>query len=140
MPPKPHVAAIFKSKAWNKASENLLENQDKVGEKLVVIPGAEGTRIWPAKSPRNDAESQLRIDRGSTIHNLPNHMKVYLQVNKEAKEGSLKSFLKASDRGTHANVAEAVIDTTKSSGEKIVDMISQFKAASETDEKEEGVE
>jgi hypothetical protein len=86
------------------------------------------------------AESQLRIDRGSTIHNLPNHMKVYLQVNKEGKEGPLKSFLKASGYGIHANVADAVIDTTKPSGEKIVDMISQFEAASETDEEEEGVE
>lgn len=113
-----------------------MKKKDKIGEKLVVIPGAEGSRIWPAPSSANDVEYQLRIDRGSSIHNHPNHMKVYLQVNKEAKEGPLKSFVKASGRGTHANVAEAIIDTTKPSGEKVEDMVSQFEAVSESEDEE----
>lgn len=130
MPPKSSIIiGALKSKGWNKTIKTLLENKEKVGRKLVIIPGAEGTRIWPSKFAKDDAKSQFRIGRGATIKNLPSHMKVYLQVNKEAKDESLKAFIKASRRGTHAILAEATIDTRKADGEKVIDMVNQFNAA-----------
>src|SRR5256885_14860132 len=66
----------------------------------------EGRRIFPGSSSRNDSKYQLRIECGSTLQNL---MKIVLQVNKQVKEGSLKSFLEASERGVHANVVKAII-------------------------------
>lgn len=128
------VAGVLRSKAWQALKETLINKQDKVGERLTPSVGGEGRRIFPGSSSKNDSKFQLRIDCGSTVEGSPNLMKVVLQVNKEAKEGALKSFLKASKRGTHANVAEAIIDTTKQAGDRVLDMVDQFDAASDNED------
>lgn len=114
-----YIAGVLRSKAWETMKETVMEKKDKVGKKLARATGGRET---------------LRIDCGSTIQDSPNLMKVVLQVNKQAKEGSLKSFLKASDRGTHTTVAEAIIDTTKAAGERVEDMVDQFDAASDSED------
>ena len=91
----------------------------------------EGRRIFPGSSSRNDSKYQLWIECGSTLQNL---MKIVLQVNKQVKEGSLKSFLEASERGVHANVVKAIIDTMKPAGDRVVDMADQFDPASDSED------
>lgn len=90
------VDGVLRSKAWQAMKETLIDKQDKIGEKLVPVVGGEGRRIFPGSSSKNDSKYQMRIDCGSSIKGSPNLMKVVLQVNKQAKEGSLKSFLGAS--------------------------------------------
>jgi hypothetical protein len=99
-----------------------------------MVPGAGGTRIWPPAPSKNDSLYALRIYRGSTTHDAPHLFKTVLQVNKETTEGALKSFVKASNRGKHDKVAEAIIDTTKPAEERVMDMLEQFDAASDEED------
>jgi hypothetical protein len=57
-------------------------------------------------------------------------MKVVLQLNKEGDGGALKSFLKSTRKGPHEIVIEAIIDTIKPAGERIIEILDQFDAAS----------
>jgi hypothetical protein len=100
----------------------------KLGEKLVVGKGLQGTRFYPSASVKNDAKYQLRIDYGSPLRDAPDKMKVVLQVNKEADEGALKSFLKST---------LAIIDTIKPAGERIIEILDQFDAASDEEASDE---
>lgn len=128
------VSGVLKSNSYRYFKGAIVKRLEKIGEKLVVVPGAGGTRIWPPASSKNDSLYGLRIDRGSTIHDAPHLFKTVLQVNKETTEGALKSFVKASNRGTHAKVAEAIIDTTKPAEERVMDMLEQFDAASDDED------
>ena len=136
MSPRPLSFNFFNSRNWTKAKQALLSNKKRIGQKLVPVHGGGSTRIFPAKNSRNDAKFGLRIDRGPPLSHDPNKFKVYLQVNKENKAPGLQDIIRKSKRGTHTNIAEATIDTTKPSEKKVEDMINDLeKSCSGDDEK-----
>lgn len=48
-------------------------------------------------------------------------------MNKESKDPGLQQIIRKSKRGTHTNIAEAIVDTTKSSEKKVEDMIDDLE-------------
>ena len=75
-------------------------------------------RIFPPNNSKNDKNFGVRIDRGPALNDDSNKIKVFLQINKEGKDPVLKEFIRKAKRGTRTNVAEAIVDTTKSSETK----------------------
>lgn len=66
-----------------------------------------GGRIYPARTKKNDAASQFRLDAGLLLHKR--FRQINLQVNEEAKDEGLRNWVKK--HGTHAKLASAVFDT-----------------------------
>jgi hypothetical protein len=119
---------ITKLKAWIRiVKPHLIRNKDTIAKKLIPIAGGGSTRIWPARNAKNDEKFGLRIYRGQVIGSDPHKIKVYVQINHEAKDNALKEIVKGSSRGSHTNIAEAIIDTTKTEEEKFADMIHQLE-------------
>lgn len=127
MPPRPRSFNFFNSRLWRKAKQAMLSDKKKIGQKLVYVRGGEGARIFPPNNSKNNAAFGLRIDRGSPLSHDPNKIKVYLQANKETKDPGLQDIIRKSKRGTHPNIAEATIDTTKPSEKKVEDMIDDLE-------------
>ncbi|KAI9677692.1 MAG: hypothetical protein M1817_006647 [Caeruleum heppii] len=73
--------------------------------KKVFANQSAGRRIAPTQSGNNDEAMELRLDAGETIDGKKT---VYLQVNAQAKNESLKKFSRK--HGTHANLAVATVD------------------------------
>ncbi|KAF2125863.1 hypothetical protein P153DRAFT_389314 [Dothidotthia symphoricarpi CBS 119687] len=65
-----------------------------------------GGRIFPSKTARNDAASQLRYDAGEVVNGKK---KINLQVNSQAKGAALKEFI-GNKKGTHGTIASGEID------------------------------
>ncbi|EEH02530.1 conserved hypothetical protein, partial [Histoplasma capsulatum G186AR] len=59
-----------------------------------------GKRIAPAQAKDNDTKFQVRLDAGEVQNGIK---KVYLQVNSQAKNDSLKRWREK--HGTHSNLA-----------------------------------
>lgn len=78
-------------------------------------------------------QSSFCLTRGLAL--LSAKIKVYLQVNKETKDPGLQDIIRKSKRGTHTNIAEAIIDTTKPSEKKVEDIDDLEKGYSDDDEK-----
>ncbi|MCJ1230787.1 hypothetical protein MMC12_007461 [Toensbergia leucococca] len=66
-----------------------------------------GSRMIPSRTPKNDADYELRIDAGELIANKRN---LVLQVNSQAKSTAFKKWLQK--HGAHANLATVSFDTT----------------------------
>lgn len=64
-----------------------------------------GKRIAPVQAGTNDNDFQMRLDAGESQNGVK---KVYLQVNSQAKNESLKKFREKN--GTHANLAVGTIE------------------------------
>lgn len=77
-----------------------------------------GKRIVPSRTPKKDAEYQLRIDAGKLVDGKRN---VYLQVNSQAKASGLKDWFRRN--GSHANLASAAFDTTATDLEAETDRV-----------------
>ncbi|KKZ64101.1 hypothetical protein EMCG_01598 [[Emmonsia] crescens] len=68
-----------------------------------------GSRILPAKTPKNDTEYQLRVDAGELIENR--WRDIILQVNSQAKSQGLRDWLRNHGRTTHGKLATSRFDT-----------------------------
>ncbi|KAK5113995.1 hypothetical protein LTR62_003118 [Meristemomyces frigidus] len=68
----------------------------------------EGKRAAPARSSRNDAQIGGRLDWGSRFtRNGQEYQNVNFQLNKEAKDSSIKQLVKKN--GTHKKYAEVAV-------------------------------
>ncbi|KAI9842360.1 MAG: hypothetical protein M1837_007280 [Sclerophora amabilis] len=77
-----------------------------------------GSRIVPARTAKNDANYQLRLDAGELIDGKRN---VVLQVNTQARSTALKDWLKKN--GSHAKLATATYDTTAADDDAETDRV-----------------
>ncbi|KAK7711513.1 hypothetical protein SLS64_005537 [Diaporthe eres] len=84
-------------------------NKSKVVKKLTSTATQSGhARVFPSQS--KDAAFDLRIDAGNKSGGK---QPVHLQVNAQAKSQGLKTWVsKQGSKGTHADLAVAVFDTT----------------------------
>jgi hypothetical protein len=114
--------------AWDSFKTAVLGDWKKVGKKLVVVQGAEHSRLYPARVASKDEKMGFRIDYGSVVRDNPDKIKLSLQINSNAKSNALKEVLKSAPRGSHTIFAEAEIDTTETEQEKVEDMLGQFDA------------
>ncbi|TPX21007.1 hypothetical protein DIZ76_016907 [Coccidioides immitis] len=64
-----------------------------------------GKRIAPAQAKDDDAKFQVRLDAGETQNGIK---RVYLQVNSQAKNDSLKKWRQK--HGTHSNLAVGTVN------------------------------
>jgi hypothetical protein len=114
--------------AWDSFKTAISGDWKKVGKKLVVVQGAEHSRLYPAKVASKDEKMGFRIDYGSVARDNPDKIKVSLQINSNAKSTALKEVLKSAPRGSHTIFAEAEIDTTETEQDKVEEMLEQLDA------------
>jgi len=89
------------AKVWKKFEKHFFEGENW---KKPFKNHNPGQRIFPANNKKQNERYGLRIDAGEIVNGEKN---VYLQVNSEATNTSLKKYI--SKCGTHSNVATAKI-------------------------------
>nr|POE94350.1 hypothetical protein CFP56_16590 [Quercus suber] len=73
-----------------------------------------GNRVFPSRTPKNDASNNFRLDRGSDVNGSP---ELVLQANKNAEDKKVKE---AAQKNSHAILAKGVADP---SGREVKDQI-----------------
>ncbi|KAF7444380.1 hypothetical protein A1F99_109330 [Pyrenophora tritici-repentis] len=76
-----------------------------------------GTRVFPAKTNKNDEKSGLRINKGEALHNEPHKHNVFLQQNENVEDPAIRKLAK---KNSHAKLSHTIIDTTKGTTEEAV--------------------
>jgi len=116
----------LRGKAWTSFEKQIYGDWKKVGKKLVVVNGADHSRLYPPKGAGKDEKLGWRIDYGSVARDDPDKLKVVLQINSNAKSSALQEALKEAPRGSHTIFSSATIDTTQTEEEKFKDMMEQL--------------
>lgn len=78
----------------------------KVLQKAKTTP--KGHRVFPSRTPKNDASNNFRLDRGSEVGGIP---EIVLQANKDAEDKKVKE---AAQKDSHAILAKGLADPSKS--------------------------
>lgn len=85
------------AKAWKKFEKNFFEGENWVKMFNNHTPGQ---RVFPPNTKPHNKEHQMRIEVGETVDGF---RMVYLRVNSEATDKTLKKYI--SKRGTKSRVA-----------------------------------
>lgn len=95
---------------------------NKVMQKAPQTP--RGQRLFPSRTPKNDANYNFRIDRGSDIDGKP---ELIIQANKNAADNKVKE---AGQKDSHAILAKGTVDPkTDTDGRQVRAMLeNDFKA------------
>ena len=103
---------------------------------MVVVEGADHSRLYPPKVASKDAKMGWHIDYGSVARDNPDNLKVVLQINSKTKSSALQEALKNAPHRSYTIFAEVEIDTTQNDEERFADMLEQFDAGLEDYENE----
>lgn len=86
-------------------------------------PGSPGRRIYPADTPKNNGEWEIRLDAGEARKDNPDLVAINLQINREAKTKGLKDLLRG--HGSHHTYATAWVNVkeppTTTTADKLVE-------------------
>jgi hypothetical protein len=102
-----------------KSIKAALESSRNSLRRKATKTAAFGSRLFPSRTPKNDTSLQVRLDAGALVNGR--WLWIYLQANKEAKDGPLKKFIKKN--GTHANLAAVLFDTEAEDKEAELDRV-----------------
>ena len=95
---------------------------------LQIAPNAQGRRVYPPDTAKNNEKLLFRIDQGGPINGKPGVCKLILQVNREAKHRGCQQFIKK--YGTHHIVATAEVGEQDKDPNAVIDAL--YKNALET--------
>ena len=85
-------------------------SQSKSGLQRLLKPSPDGagSRVFPAKTPKNDGRYGVRVDKGEPVKGKQNTIRMKLQINSNATNKTLRDLAK---KGSHKVVATADIDS-----------------------------
>ncbi|OAX82057.1 hypothetical protein ACJ72_03599 [Emergomyces africanus] len=96
----------------SKAISHFFDGARKASNIMKKFKGSlsAGSRIFPAKTQRNDEEFELKMEAGELIENR--WREIILQVNSQAKNRGLRYWVRKNGRTTHGILAISRYDTT----------------------------
>jgi len=97
-----------------KAIRSLFEDAAKSNSamKRLLNPTVEGagTRVFPARTPKNDQRYGIRIDKGESVKGKTDSVRLKLQINSNAESKTLRELAK---KNPHRVVSTVDIDTSQ---------------------------
>ncbi|KAF2746696.1 hypothetical protein M011DRAFT_444994 [Sporormia fimetaria CBS 119925] len=86
------------SNSVKKAVKSLFEDAAKSQSAMTRLlnPAADGagSRVYPARNPKNDAKYGIHVDKGEPVHDEPNKIRLKLQINSNADSTTLRDLAK----------------------------------------------
>ena len=72
----------------------------------ILKPSASGagTRIYPARTAKNDSKYGIRLDKGELVHGTTSTIRVHLQINSNASDKTLADLAKKNPHKVFASV------------------------------------
>ena len=95
------IQTLFKDVAKSESTMKRLLNP--------TMEGA-GSRVFPARTAKNDQHYGIRIDKGEPVKDKPNTIRLHLQINSNAESSTLRDM---ANEDSHKVVSVADIDTTQ---------------------------
>jgi len=92
----------------------------------ILKPNAEGagTRIYPARTARNDEKFGIRIDKGEAVNGEPNIRRIKLQINSNTADTALAKIVA---KNPHGVISHADVDVEKDATEEaLIEVFTQF--------------
>ena len=114
------------SNAVRKAIRTLFKDasKSKSAMKRLLNPAEEGagSRVYPARTAKNDQHYGIRIDKGEPVAGKANTIRLKLQINSNAESKTLRELAK---KDPHKVVSVADVDTKQDVTEENLGMIEE---------------
>lgn len=112
-------------KAINQLFEDAARSKSAMSRLLNPSTDGAGSRVYPARNTKNDAQYGIRVDKGEAVHGQPNILRLHLQINSNAESKTLRDMAK---KDPHRVVSTADVDTQQDvTKENIEELRAQFK-------------